>query len=294
MGSKLTFVFLILFSSVLIGQNDCKNAVFIKDSTLTLNSATNDTWLKFKAKGSVLNLGVISAKDGTQIPYTIYPSNYNCNSIASESVRPTRTIGTGLSVLTEELWQLTLDEGICVCDNCLSKVLLSPNRNLKVQQEKMYLLKIHAHGQKVMITSKWFEIDKTKKVFSLDAATETLEVGMKFQLKMVQFVASKTDYLNRETPQELDSLFRFLNKNKSLKVMIVGHVNGPTNFNQQHFKRLSSDRAKKIKDYLIDRGISQSRVNSIGKSNTEMRFPRPRTEWEAQQNRRVEVEVVSF
>jgi outer membrane protein OmpA-like peptidoglycan-associated protein len=294
MGVKLILALQLLFSSVAYAKYDCNSAVFIKDSIEHVSSGKNDTWLKFKAKGSVLNLKIVSEKDGTQIPYTIYPSKNSCSSITNGQVRPTRTVGTGLSVLTEELWQLTLDEGVCVCDNCLSKVILSPNRNLNVQQEKMYLLKIHGHGQKVMVTSKWSNVDKNKKVFELDASNESLEVGMKFQLKTVQFVASKTDYLNRKTPEELNALFQFLEKNKSLKVVIVGHVNGPTNYNQQHFMQLSSARAKKIKDYLINRGINQSRVNSTGKSNTEMKFPRPRTEWEAQQNRRVEVEIVSF
>jgi outer membrane protein OmpA-like peptidoglycan-associated protein len=293
MNLKLIVASLVLFSNLIVAQNECITAFFIKDSVKVINSSQAHLWLKFKAKGSVLNLRVVSDKDGTPLPYTIFPLK-ECNSIIQAQLEPTRTVGTGLSVLTDELWQMTVNEGICVCDNCLSKVKLSPNRNLEMQQEQMYLLKIHSHGQKVKVTSQWSKIDKKKKVFGLDASKENLEVGMKFQLKTVQFVASKTDYLNKETPKELDSLFQFLHKSKSLKVVIVGHVNGPTNFKKEHFQRLSSARAKKIADYLVERGIDKSRISSIGKSNTQMRYPSPKTEWEAQQNRRVEVEVLSL
>lgn len=292
---KLKFVLgvLIFVSNLTIAQLTCDKAVFIKDSVKVINVAKPNLWLKFKAKGAVLNLTIVSASTGDQLQYTMYPLS-DCNRIDSGLVKPTRHVGTGLSVLTDELWQVTVDKGICVCDNCLSKVKLSPNRNLVVEQEKMYLLKIHANGQTVKITSKWFGIDNKKKVFDLNSPSETLEIGMTFQLKMVQFVASRTDYLNKETPQELDSLYQFLSTNESVNILIEGHVNGPTKYKQEHFMQLSSDRAKKIKDYLINRGINKSRVNSIGKSNTAMRYPSPKTEWEAQQNRRVEVKIVSL
>jgi len=284
---------LLLSSGILLSQKRCDQAIFVKDSLVITGEGYSDTWLKFKAKGSVLNINIVSVDEATSVPYTIYPLK-DCTNISNGYVEPIRTVGTGLSVMTEEIWQLTLDQGICVCDHCLSKIILSPQRDLKLVQEKMYLVKIHNKGQKVKVKSKWSQVDKTKKVFDLTASVESLEVGMKLQLKEVQFVASKTAYLNKETEVELDSLYQFLNANKTVKVMIEGHVNGPTSFHKEHFLQLSTDRAKRIKDYLIGRGIDKSRVQSIGKSNTEMKFPSPKTEWQAQQNRRVEVRITAL
>jgi outer membrane protein OmpA-like peptidoglycan-associated protein len=292
MRVKLLLSMWVLSSGFLLAQKSCDEALFVKDSLVITGEGNPSMWLKFKAKGSVLNINIVSAGNETPIPYTIYPLK-DCNSISKGYVEPIRTVGTGLAVMTNEIWQLTLDEGICVCDHCLSKITLSPQKDLKLVQEKMYLVEIHAKGLKVKVKSEWSQVDKKKKVFDLTASRESLEVGMKLHLKEVQFVASKTAYLNQKTEVELDSLFQLLNTNKTLNVMIEGHVNGPTSFRSERFQQLSSDRAKKIKDYLIGRGINKSRVQSIGKSNREMKYPSPKTEWEAQQNRRVEVRITA-
>lgn len=293
MKINLLLAVLYCFSIGAWAQNDCKSPVLLKDSLVVLSGSKTGLWLKFKAKGSVLNTKVVSSSDGSQLPYTIYPMK-SCEYIKLGYVEPTRIVGTGLAVLTNELWQLTLNEGICACDNCLSKVKLSPNRDLNLVQEKMYLMHIDTKGQEVKISSKWSKIDESRKVFSLKADADYLEVGMKFHLKEVQFVPSKTDFLYKGTEQKLDSLYDFLAQNKSIEVIIEGHVNGPSNYKSDRFQQLSSDRAKKIRDYLVAKGINGSRVKSVGKSNTEMRYPRPKTEWQAQQNRRVEVKITSL
>lgn len=274
-------------------QSACDSPLLVKDSVVQLKTSQKESWIKFKAKGGELKLKVTPTADSQEIPYEIYPVSY-CQSIAGHLVRPTRTVGTGLKVLTDELWNYTLEEGVCVCDNCLSKVKLSPNRKLILEQETFYLMKVSSKGEPIEISFSWFNIEQGKKVFNLSSGAESLEKNMVFQLKTVQFVASRTDFLNKNTPLELDSLFQFLNKNEAVKVAIIGHVNGPINNRPTHFQALSSARAKKIKDYLIQKGIAKNRVTSEGRSNKEMRFPRPKTEWEASQNRRVEVKILAL
>ena len=285
-----------LLSSTLVAQSTCDQAVFIGDSIVLESSLKSDLWIKFKAKGALLQLAVLNAKTNELLPYTLYPDgpSGNCALIEKKLLRPTRRMGFGIAELTQELWDMTLNDGICTCNNCLSRITLNPNRKLSLTQENMYLLHVKAEGESVKVHLQWSEVDKEKKVFTLNSGVESLEVGMTSRLKMVQFVASKTAYLNKNALQELDSLVNFLAQNKSVFVRIEGHVNGPTNHKSAYFLQLSDARAKKIKGYLIAQGIDQSRISALGKSNTEMKFPRPKTEWQAQQNRRVEVRIMSL
>ncbi len=88
----------------------------------------------------------------------------------------------------------------------------------------------------------------------------------------------------------LDRTIEGLKKNAKAKVEIEGHTSseGGEEFNQ----KLSEDRAKSVRDYMVRKGISKDRVTAVGYG-----YSRPKasndTEEGRRQNRRIEVRVTN-
>jgi outer membrane protein OmpA-like peptidoglycan-associated protein len=59
-------------------------------------------------------------------------------------------------------------------------------------------------------------------------------------------------------------------------------------------KKLSKDRAKAVNDYLINKGIDASRLSYKGYGNSKMIYKNPMNEKQNEENRRVEIKIVSI
>lgn len=117
--------------------------------------------------------------------------------------------------------------------------------------------------------------------------------GAVADLQDLFFVGNQDTLLEKSMPA-LFQLLRFMQVNSDLKVEIGGHINHPfappvdiTSWNYG----LSLRRAKRVYQFLIDNGISPDRMTFVGYGNWQMRYPRPVSEWEQSQNRRVEIKV---
>ena len=88
--------------------------------------------------------------------------------------------------------------------------------------------------------------------------------------------------------KELDALAKLLNENSSLVVALHGHCDnvGEDILNNQ----LSEDRAKSVKDYLVSKGVSASRISTKGFGITQPKLSND-TEKGRAANRRVELIV---
>jgi outer membrane protein OmpA-like peptidoglycan-associated protein len=114
--------------------------------------------------------------------------------------------------------------------------------------------------------------------------TEKIETikGKKLKLK-VQFKTAKADILP-EYEDELNELVVFMNKNTEIRILIEGHT-APIG-NAQKNQELSHQRATEVKKYLIQKGISQNRIQTIGYGGTR---PISTSREQMKENRRVEV-----
>jgi len=112
-------------------------------------------------------------------------------------------------------------------------------------------------------------------------------------------VASVTKDVNFDTKsitvkgafkKELDALAKILNENPSLVVVLHGHCDnvGEDIFNN----KLSEDRAKSAKDYLVSKGVSASKISTKGFGIANPKMPND-TERGRAANRRVEFIVKS-
>lgn len=115
-----------------------------------------------------------------------------------------------------------------------------------------------------------------------------VEVGNEIALHNIFFDYKKSD-LTKESMAELNRLVKLMNQYPTLKIEISGHTDnvGDKEYNQ----KLSVQRAKAVVDYLINNGISSSRLSYVG-----FGFAKPiasnDTEEGRKQNRRSEFKII--
>lgn len=137
------------------------------------------------------------------------------------------------------------------------------------------------------------ELYKKYKV-SPDIVLAPAKVGETAVLRDLFFVGDEAVLLKVSEP-ELPKILKFMQINPGLNVEIAGHINGPGLVIREEpvwRQTLSERRAKVVYDYLIKNGIPAVRMRYKGYMNTQMLFPNPKNEQEAEQNRRVEIRVV--
>jgi outer membrane protein OmpA-like peptidoglycan-associated protein len=110
-----------------------------------------------------------------------------------------------------------------------------------------------------------------------------------FTLDNVYFDVNKAT-LREKSYAELNELLEYMNRRKSVRVEIAGHTDssGDDEYNQE----LSRRRAERVKQYLVSKGISSSRIEAKGYGES-----RPvadnNTKKGKQKNRRTEVHIIS-
>lgn len=113
--------------------------------------------------------------------------------------------------------------------------------------------------------------------------------GRKIELKPVYFERSKDRILSKSYP-ELNKLVRLLKKYPPMRIRVEGHTD--SNGKTELLIKLSKDRAVAIKAFLVNRGINENRIETIGFGG-QFPFVDNDTEKSRRRNRRVEVYVVN-
>ncbi|BDD11150.1 hypothetical protein FUAX_35820 [Fulvitalea axinellae] len=116
-----------------------------------------------------------------------------------------------------------------------------------------------------------------------------LEMGTRKVLRNVYF-ESNSSVLRRDSDPELNQLLAMLKSNASVSVEISGHTDrlGSKILNQ----RLSEKRAKSVVNYLIKKGISDSRLKAVGYGETRPLASNDDEKEGRELNRRVEFKVI--
>lgn len=107
----------------------------------------------------------------------------------------------------------------------------------------------------------------------------------------IEFVGEKAEFL-QVAYKSLEALLEFMQANPEVKILIKGFVNDPGGYwGYKKDMKLSDARAQAVYDYLVKNGIGSDRMTYKGFGNSNMLYPDPLDEEEAQANRRVEVEI---
>lgn len=116
-----------------------------------------------------------------------------------------------------------------------------------------------------------------------------IEAGAKITLKNIYFKVSKYD-LQPESFPELDRLVSVMRSNPTMQIRLEGHTDTVGEFDAN--VELSRNRVNEVKRYLVDKGISSRRIETVGYGPS-----RPintnKTLKERPENRRVEMVIVT-
>lgn len=117
------------------------------------------------------------------------------------------------------------------------------------------------------------------------------EKGELTKLEQVYFGAGVPEILEESYPQ-LNRLRDFLLLNPNVSIEIHGHVNIREE-GEGEAKKLSKQRAMMVKKYLVDNGISASRLFPVGFGDSKPVYANPQNEEQKEANRRVEILIKS-
>lgn len=117
---------------------------------------------------------------------------------------------------------------------------------------------------------------------------DRVKVGSKIILHNVFFDVDRST-LRSESEVELLKLYEVLSTNPNLRIEISGHTD--SDGDEQHNLKLSDDRAKAVKDYLIKKGIAESRLTFKGYGESQP-IAENNTPDNKQLNRRTEIKII--
>lgn len=115
-----------------------------------------------------------------------------------------------------------------------------------------------------------------------------VQVGAKVRLNNIFFEYDKST-LTSSSKGELNQVYGFLQNNPALKIEVAGHTDSMGS--DQYNDKLSLDRAKSVKRYLVNKGIAPRRIKVAGYGENKPIAPNS-TEKGREKNRRVEFEIL--
>jgi len=196
----------------------------------------------------------------------------------------------------DKVTKFPLEAAIEIIDNSMNEVVATFKTNsqsggyiINLPSGKNYGLNINKDGY--LFHSENFNIsDSTEyQEITIDVELQRIEVGTTIVLKNIFFDYDKAT-LRPESFAELNRVVQILNKQPKLKIEISGHTDNKGAY--EYNKKLSSDRANTVVDYLIEKGIAEDRLTFEGYA-----FDQPistnDTDEGRQLNRRVEFKVLS-
>ena len=128
-------------------------------------------------------------------------------------------------------------------------------------------LAFHAEYEGYVLVSKNFTIDQlelTDEGYLLDIPMSKIKPGT-FVLENIFFEVNKF-VLQHASITELEKVYKMLDLNKDIEVEISGHTD--SDGNDQDNMVLSENRAQTVVDWLVEKGISSSRLSFKGYGET--------------------------
>lgn len=195
--------------------------------------------------------------------------------------------------------QILLFRSVIKNDNQLISSFLNSSTFTTTIYKGKYEISYAAKGYKTKNISYDFSGSEflESKTIEVEEKLQKINIKRKVSFDKIHFYGNVARFLPSAGPH-LREVLR-LAKSKDIAAMeLVGHVNYPYYHNQNDSSQikfnfqLSFNRAKAVYNYLVANGINGAIITYKGVSNTEMKFPMARREYEMQQNRRVEVLIL--
>jgi len=155
------------------------------------------------------------------------------------------------------------------------------------------LLSVSCAEKGYMFYSEKFWPDE-KDIHNQNVTLKPLEVGLKSEVRDVVFKGDDTEIYGK-SEEALMELVRWMQLNPEVRLAVIGHVNGPDNAKSAKFYQAASlKRAKAVVKWMETSGVEKTRLEARGAGNSEMLYPKPKTDWESDANRRIQIEVIGL
>lgn len=165
-----------------------------------------------------------------------------------------------------------------------------------LQKSTQYHLLFSAVGYKN--TDVFFISGDSAKSFTNDVYLSPLKEGDNFVMDKIYFYPN-TYSMKPGATGELNKLITYLKANPGINIEIQGHTSGNKRIQaiddkkegsfSGSAKKLSQLRAERIKKYLMENGIAAERLIPVGYGGSQMIYPNPKTQAEANKNIRVAI-----
>lgn len=163
------------------------------------------------------------------------------------------------------------------------------NYQIQTTLKKNVNYTINYFNDSSFVYSKNISLKDTVSLKDIRVILPQLKKGKKYTIGSINFFGGDYHYLPISLPS-VQNLFKLMQKNTNLKILIEGHTNGC----DPGVQVLSQMRADQIKKFLVLNGIDKSRVETLGKGCKEMLFSPKGTETQQEQNRRVEIKILDY
>ncbi|MCI5055576.1 MAG: OmpA family protein, partial [Flavobacteriales bacterium] len=196
--------------------------------------------------------------------------------------------------IIDNLTKKPVEAEIEILDNVKNEVVNKLSSNsatgkflLSLPSGRNYGIAVKAEGY--LFHSENFDLPENSayNLVNKDIELKNIAIGSKITLKNVFFATGKSD-LKPESFPELDRVTKLLNDVAGLKIELSGHTDntGSESLN----KKLSQSRADAVKQYLVKKGISASRLTAKGYGSSKP-VDTNKTVEGRQNNRRTEFEI---
>ena len=175
--------------------------------------------------------------------------------------------------------------------NVISKIQTDEEGNylITLPVGKDYAFNVNRKGYLFYSDNFSLRVNPIDSVYNKDIPLQPLETGAAIVLKNIFFDTKKFN-LKAESLSELDKIVLLLNDNPKLKIQISGHTDNVGTGKENLL--LSNNRAKTVTTYLVQKGITLTRVIAKGFGSTKP-LADNKTETGKGLNRRTELSVIS-
>ncbi len=163
------------------------------------------------------------------------------------------------------------------------------NYSIRVPEAKNYGVEIIATGYLMYLDVVDLSTKTYDEVVVRNFLLDRVEVGARVVLQNIYFESGKST-LKPESFASLDNVVKLLQNNPTVRIEISGHTDNTGTLKTN--KKLSTDRAKAVVDYLVSKGITADRLEYKGYAFSMPIAPNNTEEGRAK-NRRVEFKVLS-
>jgi outer membrane protein OmpA-like peptidoglycan-associated protein len=170
----------------------------------------------------------------------------------------------------------------------LGSAVSESDGSYKVQLQEGTNFNITAQNKGFLTNHEEAKIEAETSSVEKDVLLEPIEVGTSVNLKNVLFEKGTSKLIENSYP-ELDRLVQFMNENPSVVIELGGHTSneGDAKLNT----KLSAERVKVVRDYLMSKGLNGSRIDVKAYGPTKPLYKND-TEEHRRMNRRVEFTIL--